>query len=133
MPSTLVNSVKKTAGFPHRAITCLSTVSVTSSIGASIKMGLCNSFQKDAWFIARVLYHRVQALLHRIPCPGIPTGIAEGALPAAPTLSRTVKRHRSACAARRYIDGELDVAGLVKRAILHGVICAVQDACAAET
>src|SRR2546423_12476976 len=46
IPSTLVNSVKKTAGLPHRAITCLSTVSVTSSIGARIKIGLFNSFQK---------------------------------------------------------------------------------------
>src|SRR5438132_11294084 len=46
IPSTLVNSVKKTAGLPHRAITCLSTVSVTSSIGARIKTGLFNSFQK---------------------------------------------------------------------------------------
>jgi hypothetical protein len=46
IPPTSVNSVKKTVGFPYRAITCLSTVSVTSSIGARIKMGFSNVCQK---------------------------------------------------------------------------------------
>src|SRR5258708_18028718 len=54
IPSTLVNSVKKTAGLPHRAITCLSTVSVTSSIGARIKIGLFNSFQK--FFMLKIVH-----------------------------------------------------------------------------
>src|SRR5258707_14340481 len=54
IPSTLVNSVKKTAGLPHREITCLSTVSVTSSIGARIKIGLFNSFQN--FFMLKIVH-----------------------------------------------------------------------------
>src|SRR5205807_492780 len=54
IPSTLVNSVKKTAGLPHRAIICLSTVSVTSSIGARIKTGFFKWFQK--FFMLKIVH-----------------------------------------------------------------------------
>jgi hypothetical protein len=45
IPSTQVNSVKKRWGAPARATICRKTVSVTSSIGARVKIGLVSCCQ----------------------------------------------------------------------------------------